>query len=150
MEGMASPGAAEHLPARLRTGEEVTMGLLAGAHVAHLPCSNLTIKNGIVSSEDSSMRSTMPAAFAAMASLSVAWNVCAAQDGHRPVRPKGTFVRPADGVRTPSLDKAWEEYAAALQSASDAVRAVMEERHAAAKEKGLFDGLKREEAQLKT
>lgn len=96
------------------------------------------------------MRSTIPAALAAVASLFVAWNGGAALEGLRPVHPRGTFVRPADGVRDPSLDRAWDDYKAAIQSASAAVRAVMEERKAAAKEKGSLEGVDGVEAQLKT
>ncbi len=49
---------------------------------------------------------------------------------------KGTLVRPADGIRSPMLDRAWGDYRRVISEATDQVRAVLLKKEAAAMAEG--------------
>lgn len=61
-------------------------------------------------------------------------------------RPAGTLTRPKDGVQHPDLDKAWEEYEAAVFEAAEGIRTAIAKQFDAATEKGDLDAAEKWQA----
>lgn len=76
------------------------------------------------------------APFVIVYSLCSAVGTCRAQEPATAVHPKGTFIRPVDGIQHPDLNAAWEAYEAAIEDTAKAVQAAIDKKTKAAQAKG--------------
>jgi hypothetical protein len=92
------------------------------------------------------MKSLTLVAFSVLVSLCANTVAYSADEPPQTVSPKGALLRPADGIQDPAINKAWNDYTAAIQDATAALEAVMDQRIASVRKKGLLAEVEREKA----
>ena len=75
-------------------------------------------------------------------------NSPAAEDEEKSVPPTGTYVRPKNGLGDPELDKAWADYNAAVEKASETLREAIQKRMKAERDAGKIDAAKKYKTML--
>lgn len=96
------------------------------------------------------MKGFVLAGFAVVQGLCSAVGNCQAQGPATAVHPKGTFVRPADGIQHPGLNSAWETYELAIDETLNKIQDAIDRKLKTAQARGDLAVVVREQKSRKS